>query len=45
MMRLHQQVGAVFQIFITTLIVFMQFDLNEIAEKKKKVVHNETKAN
>lgn len=45
MMRLHQQVGVMFQVFITILIVLMQFDLNEIVKKKKRIEHYETKTN
>ncbi len=44
MMRLYQQANVMFQIFITILIVLMQFDLNEIV-KKKRIEHYETKRN
>ena len=45
MMRFYQQANVMFQVFITILIVLMQFDLNEKVKKKKRIEHYETKTN
>ena len=45
MMCLHQQIDVMSEVSIIILIVLMQFDLNEIVKKKKRIEHYETKTN